>query len=166
MTEPTAGRDTRAALALRGAVAWLVFFGVYLLYAGEVSLNEILAGIPAAGALACFAVASRRAEQRHLRVRAPWPRLLLRPVGSLFADAAKVGRVLLAALVRRPDGPIGRAAAQPFREGGSDDAGRRALVTLGSSVAPNGYVLAIGRETLILHRLAPSAPDPDRDWPL
>jgi hypothetical protein len=41
------------------------------------------------------------------------------------------------------------------------------MVTLALSVAPNGYVMNVpaGGDALLMHRLAPAAPDPDPEWP-
>ena len=78
--------------------------------------------------------------------------------------------MLLRSLWRRPEGGLGRTLRQPFRRGGDGPAAaaRRALVTLGLSVAPNGYVLEIGdnQDDLSLHRLSPALPRPDPEWPL
>ncbi len=151
----------------RGAATWSVFLAFYLLLAGAISTNELLAGIPAAAAASCFAIGLHRVEERRTSLRGPWPRLLLRPLAALLPDAVKAARILLRAIARRPDGPVGLPTRQPFREGtGPRDAGRRGLVTLATSLAPNGYVLAVGPDALILHRLAPAPPRPDREWPL
>ena len=155
---------------LLGPVAALIFFGFYLLFAGEVSVTEIEAGAPAAIVAAGFAMLLHRAAERSFRLKAPWPRVLGEPLAALFPDAARVGGVLLRALWRRPLGPVGSVARQPFQEGGEDpaSAARRGMVTLGSSLAPNGYVLGIpeGEGALLLHRLAAVPLDPDQQWPL
>ncbi len=152
---------------LRGAATWAVFLALYLLLAGAISTNELLAGVPAAAAASCFATALHRVEERRTSLRGPWPRLLLRPLTALLPDAVKAARVLLRAIARRPNGPVGLSTRQPFREGiDPRDAGRRGLVTLATSLAPNGYVLAVEADALILHRLAPARPRSDREWPL
>lgn len=155
---------------LLGVVAWVVFLGAYFLFAGQVSVTEIVAGVPASVAVACFALLLHRTQTRRFRLHGPWWRILGQPLAALFPDAARVGRILLRAVWRRPSGPLGVVARQPFRPGGNDPAAaaRRGLVTLGSSLAPNGYVLQIqeAEEMMLLHRLAPVLRDPDRDWPL
>lgn len=155
--------------ALFAITVWIVLTCFYLLFAGQASVSEMIAGVPAAALATCIALLLRRARSRPLRLRAPWPRVVGRPLASLFPDAVRVGRVLLAALRRRPDGPVGMSSRQPFRHGDDDaaDAGRRGLVTLGISLAPNGYVLSIpdGQDVLLMHRLVPSAPDSDTEWP-
>jgi hypothetical protein len=152
-------------------VVWIVLAGFYFLLAGQVSLTEAIAGLPSAAVAAGFVLALRRTETHRLRLAAPWLRVIGKPLASVFPDAFRVGRVLLGVLWRRPAGPVGVVTRQPFRHGGDDDprsAGRRALVTLGTSFAPNGYVLSSPAEmdALVLHRLVPVPQSPDRDWPL
>jgi hypothetical protein len=57
---------------------------------------------------------------------------------------------------------------QPFDTGTAAplDAGRRALVVLGASFAPNGIAVGVAPGALLLHRLDPRPPSPDRGWPL
>lgn len=152
---------------LRTLTAWVALAGFYLLFAGQISVTEIIAGVPATLACAGFAVLLHGAQSRRLRLRAPWPRMVLMPLAALLPDVAKVGGVLVRALWRRPSGTVGVVSRQPFRHGGDGDAGRRALSTLGLSLAPNGYVLTIpdGQDAMVLHRLAPAAADPDPEWP-
>ena len=151
-------------------VSWLVFLGLYLLLAGQVSVTEIVGGVPAATFAACFTVWLHRASERRFSLGAPWWRVVGRPLAALVPDAGSVGLALLRAVRRRPSGPLGVLARQPFRQGGQApaDATRRGLVTLGSSLAPNGFVAAIpeGQGILLLHRLVPVPPDRDRKWPL
>ncbi len=148
------------------AVVWCVLAAFYVLFVGQPGGTEVIAGaiatLPAAG----FAVALHRAGTRRLSLRAPWPRLIARPLAAVFPDAMRVGAVLLGTLRRRPRGTRGVIICQPFRDD-EDAAGRRALVTLALSLAPNGYVLdrAGGRDALLLHRLAPAAAETDREWP-
>ncbi len=126
--------------------------------------------MPVATLTTAFALLLHRARSRHLGLHAPWPRIIFRPLGALFPDAIRVGAVLLSALWRRPLGPVGVITKQPFRRGddSTGDAGRRGMVTLGASLAPNGYVLHVpsGQDALIMHRLAATAPRPDREWPV
>lgn len=155
---------------LLGLVTWVVFLGAYFLFAGQVSATEIVAGVPSSAAVGCFAVVLHRTQSRRFRLQGPWWRILGLPLAAVFPDAARVGRVLLRAVRRRPFGAVGVVAPQAFRPGGDDPAAasRRGLVTLGCSLAPNGYVLEIQQaaKTLLLHRLAPVPPNPDTDWPL
>jgi hypothetical protein len=155
---------------LLACISWLIFLGLYLLLAGQVSLTEIVAGVPAAAFAACFTVLLHRVSERRFRLDVPWWRVVGQPLAAVMPDAICVGRALLGAVLRRPLGPLGALARQPFRQGGDvpPDPTRRGLVTLGSSLAPNGFVVSIpqGQDILLLHRLVPAPPDPDREWPL
>jgi hypothetical protein len=153
-----------------GIVVWVVLTGFYFLFAGTLSLSEMIGGLPTAAVATGFALVLRRAETHRLCLKAPWLRVIGKPLGSVGPDAFRVGRVLLGTLWHRPAGPLGVVTRQPFRHGGDDprSAGRRALVALGTSFAPNGYVLSSPDDVdaLVLHRLMPVPPVPDRDWPL
>lgn len=155
---------------LLGLTAWIIGFACYLLLAGQVSMTEIIAAIPSATAIAAFSLLLHRGAARRFSLRAPWLRILGRTSAALVGDTLRIGRTLLQVLWRRPQGAVGLATRQPFRPGGRDprSAARRGLVTLATSVAPNGYVLDITpeRDALLLHRLVPVPPQPDRDWPL
>jgi len=148
---------------------WVILAGLHLLFAGQISGSELITGAPTTVAAAGFAVRLHRTQSRPLGLRAPWLHVTGQTLSTLYLDAVRVGRVLLRALWRRPDGPLGVVSPQPFRVGGDGaaDAGRRAVVTLGGSLAPNAYVLRVldGEDALAMHRLAPAAPNRDREWP-
>lgn len=158
-------------------MAWLLFgmpvfavsAGVYLLLAGQLSGTELLTAGIVAVAFTLLAVVLRLRHDR--QVRLPWPpaRALLHPLASLLLDSGRVGLMLLRAILRGPAGVSGTVSQQPFRRGGRDprDAGRRALVILGTSLAPNGFVLDLppDEENLLMHRLAPAASSRDKEWP-
>lgn len=159
----------RMLLLLRILLLWPVLLGAYLLLAGAASSTELIAGIPTALAASLFAVLLHHLANRQLTLRAPWLRLLARVARSLVSDSVRVGAVLLHSLWRRPPGAVGSQIRQPFRNG--DDtplsAGRRGLVTLGLSLAPNGFVIAMpgGEDAILLHRLVPAPPSDDQIWP-
>ncbi len=142
---------------------------LYAAFAGSVDTHEILAGIGCLVLVGGLVVVLHRGERRKLALRPPL-RVFLRVVSALLADTLRVGRVLCAAILRRPDGRAGTIDTVAFRHGDQrpDEAGRRAVVVLAASLAPNGFVLAAprGRDELVMHRLAPS-PDPaGREWPV
>lgn len=148
-----------------------VLLGCYLLFAGQASAAEIVAGLCSAALATTYAVlASRSAPRRFAPGGAPWLRVVGTPLMALPRDAVRVGGALLRAVARRPEGAIGQAHTLSFREGADDagDAARRGLVVLGLSFAPNGYVLRLRTgDRLRLHVLAGPPPAPgDRDWPL
>ena len=154
---------------LRALVAWCVLFGLYLVLAGSTGVTEIAAGAGATSLATLLIVLVHDTRRRSLILRPP-PRVLLRSAIALATDSARIGLVLLRAILRRPRGAVGSVVRQPFA-GGADtarDAGRRGLVTLLASLAPNGVVLHVpgGDDVLVLHRLARVPPSGDRDWPV
>ena len=158
-------------MSLRKPLTFLAMLGFYALFAGEVSRNEAIAGVTLAVVMTAYASLLRRLRHRHLSLAsAPWAHLVLGSAASLVSDTLRVGAVLLRSLNRRPRGAVGLVSRQPFRSGSDNprDAGRRGLVTLGISLAPNGYVLELpaGGDAIILHRLVDVAPATDRKWPV
>ena len=155
---------------LRAAALWIAFLGLYLLFAAPVSTQELIAGVPSAAAITGFALLYRHAEERRMDLRAPWFRVTLCALAAVPPDVLRVGRALLRSLWEPRSAQTGLAAHQPFLQGNDTaaDATRRALVVLGTSLAPNGYVLMMpeGSETMVLHRLVHVAPRPDREWPV
>ncbi len=155
---------------LRAAALWIVFLGIYLLFTAPVSTQELIAGVPSAAAITGFALLYRRAEERRMDLRAPWLRIVFRALAAIPSDVLRVGRALLQSLWGPRYAQAGLAAQQPFLQGNDTaaDATRRALVVLGTSLAPNGYVLMMpaGSETMVLHRLVQVPPRPDREWPV
>ncbi len=156
-------------------IVFALSLGLYLTLAGQASGTELGAGIPAACLVAAFAGLQHRGRTRSLCLGAPWHRLLLVPLAALVTDSVRVGRMLLRAIVLSKQAVAGTIDLQPFDPGRERpaDAGRRALVTLASSFAPNGFVLDIPPsvilgdvEVLLMHRLAPSPPEPDAEWPV
>lgn len=151
------------------AAVWCVLFGIYLVCAGTISANEIGAGLVLATLATTFMAFVQAGRERRLRIVPPL-RVLGRPLLGLVTDSVRVGGALLRAVGRRPGGMLGEVVRQPFRQGGEApaDAGRRGLVILSASVAPNGYALHIpeGEDVLVMHRLVSVPPSPDRDWPV
>ena len=154
--------------SVRLGIFWLMLAAFYALFAGEVSITEAIAGLVATGGAAAYGALLHRSRSRRLTLWAPCLRVIAGPLAALVPDAWRVGRGLLKVLWRRPDGPAGVLSRQPFREGGraSEDAGRRGVVTLGLSLAPNGYVVSIEDDAIVLHRLVAAAPNVDRAWPV
>ena len=156
-------------------LAFAASFGLYLLFAGQASGTEIAAGLPTAALIAVFAALQHRGQTEPIRLRAPWHRILLMPLAALVKDSVRVGGLLLRATISPAGVVAGTVDRQPFHPGGNrpEDAGRRALVTLASSFAPSGFVLDVppsvilgNAPVLLMHRLAPSQPETDAEWPV
>ncbi len=153
---------------LAGLAAFVVLGGFYLLCAGVTTADEDIAAAIAAGLAACYATLIRTKARRRFALGAPWHRVIGTPMLQLAPDAWRVALVLARSLIGPAD--RGRMARQPFRHGGDDpaDAGRRALVTLAISVAPNTYAADLPDEAgaLLLHQLRQAPSSSDREWPL
>lgn len=149
---------------LTAGSTWAVLAAFYLLCAGELGADEVIAAVASGLVGTALSVLVRRDAGRRFRLRAPWPRVIFRPLAALAPDAVRVARLLLSRH------PRGEAVVQPFVPGGAtpEDAGRRALVTLAASLAPNGYTLRIpdGHDALLMHRLAHVPPPRGKRWPL
>lgn len=157
---------------LRATFAWCVLFGLYLVLAGSTSATEIAAGAGATSLATLLIVLVHDKRRRSLILRPP-PRVPVRTLIALATDTARVGVVLLRAILRRPQGAVGAVGAvvrQPFAGGDETarDAGRRGLVTLLASLAPNGFVLHVpgDDDALVLHRLARAPLSGDQAWPV
>lgn len=150
---------------VRPLLAWVILFAFYLLFAGQASRAEACAGALAALAGIGLQLFVRLRSQRSMRLAAPWLTLAGRVGASLACDTMRVGgalaRVILGADVR------GRTRPQTFVPGGDapEAAGRRALVVLAASMAPNGFVWREG-SGLLVHRLVPTPPADDTQWPV
>ena len=146
------------------------FAGFYLLLAGSLSRTELIACAGVAVGVAGLATVLHLRQERRLRLSMPPWGAVWRLARAVPLDTTRVGLVLLRTLRRRPEGQLTAIAAQPFLPGSGDaeDAARRALVILGSSLAPNGFVVQLPRDAhaLCLHRLAAAAPSRDTRWPI
>jgi hypothetical protein len=146
--------------AMRVALIWALLAAFYLLLAGQASPAEAAAAVLSAAAAAALAWSIRRGTRRHYQL---WPvplRVIARTSLALVKDTGRVAVVLLAR-------PGGRAVTEEFDAGTRDppSAGRRALVTLAGSLAPNSFVLGLEPDRIRLHRLSPEPPQDDQDWP-
>ncbi len=153
-----------------GGIAWALLAGIYLVLVGQASATEVVAALLTGLVAALLSVAVRRTGKRRFRFRGvPWSLVLGRPALLLVSDTARVGAVLVRAVLHGPR-IHGATVRQAFARGGEDarDAARRGLVTLGVSLTPNSYVLRIldERNEIRLHRLAERKPSANRAWPL
>lgn len=148
---------------------WCVLFALYLLFAGTIDATEIGTGVVVATLATAFMQFVHVGRQRDLQLLPPI-RVLWRPVLGLVTDSVRVSGMLFRVLWRRPSEQAGTVVRQPFRQGGETarDAGRRGMMTLSASLAPNGYVLHIpdGENVVLMHRLAPVPLSRDHEWPV
>jgi len=150
---------------IRTGAKFALLLGCYLLFAGQLSTDEVIAGVCCAAAAAAVSFTVPFIAERHFSFTGvPWAKLIGRTLASLASDVPKVGMRLLR--------PVSSAGLQrwPLASPGDDPrtTARRALVTLAASLAPNSYVAAVlgGRGELLVHSLAPAEPPHDPEWPL
>jgi multisubunit Na+/H+ antiporter MnhE subunit len=135
--------------ALLAAVFWwVVLAGVWLLYVGQHTKENAVAGAIAAGIAVGFGVLLARLG---LYLFGFHVRLLRRMASLPWHVARDFGIVTLALLRGRP---AGRLVELPFRCGSTGD---RALAGLLASVAPNAYVVDFDthRGRALVHELDP-----------
>ncbi len=150
----------------RALLTWLALFALYILFTGEASRAELCAGALVAVMGAGLAVYVRGAGHRPMRLDAPWGRLVGRVGLALARDTVKVG----GALARGIGGAAVKGMIQRQLFDTRDDTraavGRRAVVMLATSVAPNRFVLEEEGDSLLLHRLVPAPASEDTEWPV
>ncbi|WP_037281350.1 hypothetical protein [Rubellimicrobium mesophilum] len=167
--QPIQHPSHRSISAGRFALEWLFLAGLYLLFAGETSGEEIvaaLAGGLVAAALRVLLVRSGRPYSDGFRGAA---RLFPRIAKSLLVDSVTVGTAFVHLLFTRRM-LLGRFVEIPFDTGtsGPPSRTRRALVVGGISFAPNQYVAGLRFETgrLIVHQLCEAPTSKDEQWPV
>lgn len=134
-------------------LVWCLAFATYLLFAGRVSLDEVLT----AGVVSCLATSwtflVRRTSQLRFAFTVGAVSHLLRALSRLPSGAARAGGVLIK--IAGQGGSPGRPEERRFRYGGTGAVHRtrRALVVLGASLAPDRFVVEIvhARDIALLH---------------
>jgi multisubunit Na+/H+ antiporter MnhE subunit len=146
------------------AVHWLAWFAalnlLWLVFISAFDVAETLLGVVASAVAATAASAVRETRLIRFRPRARWILAGWRIPWRTLAETGLVLRVLWLRVLRGK--PIaGRFVTQPFPLGRDPerDAARRALFTIGASIAPNTYVVGIDEDehAALLHELAPQA---------
>lgn len=152
---------------MRHIVTLVLAFGFYLLLAGQVNTETLIAAavmsaVTLASALAIRHVADRPVAFSRAHV-APW----LRALAKLPGDTLRIGVCLTRAALA--GGSPGRGVTTPFHFGTIEDAdsrGRRATAVLAGSLTPDTFIVHIapGRGDAITHRLL-GPPDSARpEW--
>ena len=146
---------------------WLGGTAAYLVLAGQVSGDEVVAGLVLGGlGVAWHAVVCRCSRHSFAFERHAGP-AVLQALGNLPGATLRVGSRLATALVRDVEGHI---VEQPFHRGRLDDTrdvARRATVVLATSLAPDSYVLRlpVDEETILIHAMTRHSPGTDPRWP-
>jgi multisubunit Na+/H+ antiporter MnhE subunit len=141
----------RALLAI--VASWLVLVGLWMLYVGQTTRENAIAGGIAAGVALVFGVLLARLGLLRYGLDGRW---LARAANLPWQLVGDYGVVTLALLHGRPKGEF---IELEFPVGDSDprSAGRRALVGVLGTICPNAYVVDFDRErkVVLVHALDP-----------
>jgi hypothetical protein len=145
------------------AAVWAVSALGYLGLVGQLSAAEVGLALGCGLAAAIWAAALRTAGLLHFRFEAAAVGAALRALAHLPRAIAEVG----AALLRGHGGSVVRQHFIHGRDQIPADVGRRAMVLLTISLAPDKFAVRVppGRDRLELHSLVPIAAQADPRWP-
>ena len=148
-------------------VIWCLAFGSYLLFAGTISMSELLTGVVVAIAAAVWASLIRASSRLHFEARPQQIPPAIRALAALLPATMRTAAVL--GKVAAHGGSPSRSMRSRFRPGESEDRrerSRRAIAVLGASLAPNRFVVNAerGRGEALLHSIDRSDDEPDPEW--
>jgi len=154
-------RRKKALLARDRAVPWLLWFvalnAIWLLLISAFVVAEEILGLIASAVGATAAEAVREQGVAGFRPRARWLRRAIVLPWRAVSESVLVFEALARQIVRRRP-PRGRFVLVPVAlpRNKSEQAAKRALLTVGESFAPNAYVLTIDtrRGLMLMHELA------------
>lgn len=131
-------------------LVWLAAAGVYLVFAGQLTTDELVAAalIGLAGALWWFSV--QRKAQVRLRLEPAAAGAAVRAVVGLPQACVRVAARFCAIITGGKGGRIVEEAFETGRQNEPRDFGRRAVALLAASLAPDSFVVRVDKEA---HRL-------------
>ena len=135
---------------LFGVLTWIASAVTYLLLAGQVSRNEMIACVGAGVAVAAFAMGAHRLVGEPFRLSIPSVRGAAAVLQAVVIDTGRVG----AALCKANPGSLSCGPALPAQ------ASDRGMAILRLSLAPNGFVAGVRRNAALVHRLVSTGIDP------
>lgn len=146
---------------------WLLGATSYMVLAGQFSLDEAVAAALLGLVAALWHRAVLRAGAPRFAFELRALAVLARALAGLPAATVAVGVKLAASLA----GPVGGARVErAFPHGPRhrpDEAGRRAVVVLATSLSPDSYVLRLppGEDVVLYHAVTARVPGGDPRWP-
>ena len=153
-------------VALSAVIHAVLGLGLYLLFAGQVSHNELVTGGLLAVVAAGWALALRASCGARFTVSAAHLRPWLRSLGAIPGAIMRTGWALLAVIAGRASP---RTEVSLFIHGPADEPqtnARRATAVLAASLAPDSFVVRTlaGKDRVLIHRLTPAQRAPDPLW--
>jgi hypothetical protein len=137
---------------IRLGLTWGCLFGLYLLFTGQTSRDEVVAGALTSAAATILSLVVRRSSSHKFDFTGTaWLRPLATAVASLPREVATVAMHLIS-----PNPASGILETEPLSSAPPDQTSAtfRAVRILAASFAPNSYGLAVVRQDrLLLHRL-------------
>lgn len=141
-------------------------FAAYLLFAGTVSVNELITAVVLSVLTTIWAAVVRHGSRLRFSMTASAFYHLLTALIRLPGAVARTGGVLMKVAVQ--GGSPGQAEECAFRYGGAHarDRMRRACVVICASLAPDRFVVDLGHETdkALLHNILRHGRAPDPRW--
>jgi hypothetical protein len=147
-------------------VTWCLAYGIYLAFAGDLSLDECVTGLAVATSMTVWAMVIRRSSAD--RFAASWElvRHVLRAVAAVPSAAVRTSLMFFRTIVAGAS--PGRAYRDPFRFGGDNaiDQSRRAVAILCASLTPDRFVIDLNSddEVALTHYVVRRDHDPDPRW--
>jgi len=146
---------------------WCIAFAIYLLFAGTISVTELMAAGVLASLAAAWAHAIRQCSRRPFSVASEQIMPVLRAVAGLFPATLRTCATLLKAVAA--GGSPGRALRCRFEFGMAEDPRartRRAVAVLCASLAPDSFVVTADRAKgeVLIHSIDRSGRHRDPGW--
>lgn len=153
-------------MAIQWLLVWCFVFGTYLIFAGTLSVSELLTGVVVSALATVWAGLISASPARRFSAAKEQIRPALVAVAALFMATVRTGGVLAKVAVR--GGSPGRSVRSRFRFGPREDPrarSRRAIAVLCASLAPNRFVVEVERSRgeALLHAVDMSAA-PNSEW--
>ena len=147
---------------------WACLFATYLLFAGQLSADEAVAGAVCAAAAVLWWVRARRASARAFAFDVGSWAAAGRACRKLPGTTLTVAGVLLRALVHRETGQVTHWLFAHGQRADPFDSGRRAVVVLAASIAPDGFVVRtpMERGEIVVHTFPSGETSRDPRWPV
>jgi hypothetical protein len=148
-------------------VIWCLAFGAYLLFAGTLSLDELITGAVLATLAAAWARTISACSWQRFAAAREQIMPVVRALGGVFPATLRTFAILLAVVVRGSS--PGRAMATRFSFGLAEDPrqrSRRAIAVLCASLAPDRFVVNVerARAEALIHGIEPGGRELDPGW--
>jgi hypothetical protein len=148
-------------------IIWCLTFAAYLLFAGTLSLHELITAVVLASFVAAWVQFIRNCSPQRFVASYALVKPILRATAGLFPATARTGKLLFKVAVT--GGSPGRLHVTDFRYGRRNDSMqrlRRAAAVLSASLSPDRFVVEVDRkkDAVLIHNLVRRDHEPDPRW--